>query len=238
MNDNLTATDIAPNGDAMPELEFLVRESPFSYQCNQCSRCCRHYSIKVNPYEVARLARNRDMTTTAFIHDFTTDQGTVLKREPRGACVFLGERGCTVHVDRPLVCRLYPLGRDDSQANGERFHRIDAVPGSLGTFADTETLANDNASPTVHDYLVSQGAELFIDAVDAYSRLLALMLAKLREMDTELIVNNDATPAMLMDIDAFLAAEGATATASTEVKMRAHVEGIEAWLARELDGRR
>ena len=222
----------------MSELEILVRESPFSYKCNQCSRCCRHYSIKVNPYEIARLARNRDMTTTVFSHEFTSKQGTVLKRKPNGACVFLGERGCTVHSDRPLVCRLYPLARDDSRASGERFHRIDAVPGSLGTLAEAETLVNDNASPAVYDYLVSQGAELFIEAVDAYSRVLVLMLDKLREMNTELFGDNDANPATLMDMDAFLAAEGVVAPVSAEAKMRAHVEGIEAWLARELDSKR
>ena len=217
----------------MSEPEYLTRRSPFAYQCNQCSRCCRHYSIKVNPYEIARLAANLEITTTEFIARYTTDQGTVLKRERDNACVFLRERGCSVHHDRPLVCRLYPLGRTDTQADGERFQRLDLVAGSLGVFADPENAQADQPSAVVQNYLDGQGADPYIAAVDEYNRLLVLMLRKLDQMDSDKAGADDAAePLMLMDMDAFLASEGRTEPDSPDAKMRAHINGIRAWLAR------
>ena len=89
-----------------------AREQTFGYFCHACSRCCQGKVIQVNPYEIARLARHLDVSTGAFQEKWTEGgKGTVLARTEDDACVFLGRGGCTVHGDRPLVCRLYPLGR-------------------------------------------------------------------------------------------------------------------------------
>src|SRR5579862_8761154 len=84
-----------------------ARSEAFSYTCGGCGRCCRGNDIRVDPYELARLARNVGVSTTAFQAEYTRDgQGVILNRlEEDGACVFLGEAGCTVYQDRPLACR-------------------------------------------------------------------------------------------------------------------------------------
>jgi Fe-S-cluster containining protein len=97
------------------------RDSPFSYDCHACRRCCHDKVIRLNPYEVARLAQNRGISTTVFLAQYTGAQGTVLKQVDHGACVFLTPEGCGVHADRPLVCRLYPLGRHVTSERGEDF---------------------------------------------------------------------------------------------------------------------
>ena len=136
------------------------QDEAFSYACQRCRRCCSHKRIQVNPYEAARLARNRGVTNAAFRDRWTQDsQGVVLSQTPAGACVFLGPEGCTVHPDRPLVCRLYPVGRHISPHGRVWFTDVDLDPPPGGVFGEDSTIA---------DYIESQGAGPFIAAADAY----------------------------------------------------------------------
>src|SRR5215470_9862277 len=101
------------------------RSEAFDYVCRRCLKCCHHQRIQLNPYELARLARNLGLTTTEFRAAWTEHgDGLALRQTETGACVFLGSEGCTVHPDRPLVCRLYPLGRHVSADGSEAFSRI------------------------------------------------------------------------------------------------------------------
>jgi Fe-S-cluster containining protein len=98
--------------DRIPPTLSDPRAEAFGYVCHRCLKCCQHKLIQLNPYEIARLARNRGMTTSEFRSAWTMDGvGLYLAQTKSGTCVFLGGDGCTVHPDRPLVCRLYPLGR-------------------------------------------------------------------------------------------------------------------------------
>jgi Fe-S-cluster containining protein len=148
-----------------------VRTSRFSYACGACSRCCRDKRIRVNPYEVARLARSQGISTSRFLSDYT--DGVELQRRDDGTCVFLGEAGCTVHPDRPLVCRLYPLGRHVDPAGRETFSHVAPHPETAGRYSE---------EGTVQDWLDSQGAGPFLEATDAYLtvfyRLFAAMAAR------------------------------------------------------------
>jgi len=136
------------------------REQTFGYLCHACSRCCHGKVIQVNPYEIARLARNRGMSTSEFQKKWTEDgKGTVLARTADDACVFLGSGGCTVHADRPLVCRLYPLGRRYSPDGRESWLELAPHPQSEGEYTKRGTIAQ---------YLATQRAEPFIAAADAY----------------------------------------------------------------------
>lgn len=136
----------------------LSRDSPYSYACGACSRCCRNYQIQVNPYEVLRLAQHLDLSTTAFIEEYVTPE-TALVRKPDDSCIFLGAHGCSVHSARPLVCRLYPLGRHISGDGEECFFHMVPHP-------DTEGVYGEDGS--VGDYLRSQGALPFLAAADRY----------------------------------------------------------------------
>src|SRR5262245_42571997 len=130
------------------------RSETFGYVCHRCSRCCRNKDIQVNPYEVARLARARNETARQFRAAWTID-GTVLRRKSDGSCVFLGPQGCEVHADRPLVCRLYPLGRHLRSDGSEYFTIQKGHPLSEGEFTERGTIAH---------YLEAQGVEPYIAA--------------------------------------------------------------------------
>lgn len=154
----------------------LSRDTVFGYACNRCLTCCRFKTIQLNPYEVARMARNRGISTTEFIEIFTEKQGTVLRFKEDGTCVFLGAEGCGVHADRPLVCRLYPLGRHVGFSGEERFSRIAPEEGCQGQYHE-----NGN----VEQYLEEQGAFPFMRAADLYLDLLQRLMEQLTNGESE-----------------------------------------------------
>ena len=87
-------------GDLVSRVDFdMHRDSAFSYTCHACNRCCHNKAIRVNPYEILRLARYLGLSTTHFIERHTEAGGTVLRPNENGDCDFLGERGCSVHPD-------------------------------------------------------------------------------------------------------------------------------------------
>ncbi len=146
----------------MMKQQQLTRDTPFSYECHACRRCCHNKLIQLNPYEIARLARNQGISTGEFIEQYLSPGGPYLRFLENTACVFLTEHGCGVHPDRPLVCRLYPLGRRLSAKGVEYYTRLTPHPESEGVFGDSGTIA---------DFLATQDATEFVAAADQYLEL-------------------------------------------------------------------
>lgn len=156
---------VPPDDRQLPVI--LQRDTPFSYQCRACRRCCHDKRIQLNPYELARLSRYLDCSTTDVIAKFTSHGGTALASRPDGACVFLGETGCTVHSARPLACRLYPLGRIALDDGREVY--IEHTP-----HPETEGIYGTNG--TVGDFLTSQEVAPYLSAAERYYAILQLLL--------------------------------------------------------------
>lgn len=224
------------------QVHVLTRATPFSYACGRCSRCCRGKGIALNPYEVLRLARHAGMTTTEFIARHTDRAGTLLKHRADGACVFLGASGCSVHADRPLVCRIYPLSRRISPEDEETFAELERHPQSEGCYG---------TQGTIGDYLESQGAEPFIQAVDRYLDLfrelsgsLTEQVGRLAEPEREAIKgsfvrpSDDAAPTSTwLDIDRavdeYYRERGLDKPVEASQLMEMHLQALRAW-ARKL----
>jgi Fe-S-cluster containining protein len=117
----------------MGDFPSLGRDSQFAYTCNRCMTCCHDAHIALDPYEIARLARNRQLTTTEFIARSLTEGGIVLRNREDTSCVMLGTDGCTVYADRPQICRTYPLKRLRGK-DGEVFWQYPGLPASTGVF--------------------------------------------------------------------------------------------------------
>jgi Fe-S-cluster containining protein len=185
------------------------RGEAFGYICGRCSRCCHDKEIHVNPYEVARLARRLGETTSEFRIAWTRD-GTSLRRTETGACVFLGPEGCTVHSDRPLVCRLYPLGRHVLDDGTEWFSRLEGHPQSAGEITDRGTIG---------EFLQAQKAHDFMTAADDYFGWLCAARMRLGEdaasEPSGQPAQDAALAADLIDMDTAIARHCA-ATASAE----------------------
>ena len=183
------------------------RAETFGYVCHRCMKCCHHKRIQLNPYEAARLARNRGMTTGEFRAVCTEDgAGLALGRTETGACVFLGSEGCTVHADRPLVCRFYPLGRRTSPDGAELWLHVEPHPQSRGEFTRSGTIA---------DFLVTQDAHPFMRAADEYYLWLCAAHEYLRQASDGEVSNVSVTDQNvardLLDMDATIARHCAVA---------------------------
>jgi Fe-S-cluster containining protein len=205
--------------------EPLGGASRFSYACLRCKRCCTGKRIQVNPYEIARLARGLGIPAAEVRARFTLEgEGVVLDQTDTGACVFLGPEGCTVHPDRPLVCRLYPLGRHIDESGTVSFSHVDLQPPPGGTFGE---------SGTIEDYVAGQGAGPFIAAADAYFAWLCAVLRSVGSGDS------DEAPALqtgadLLDLDAAVerhcAEAGTEPPSGIEERLRLHMEILHAQL--------
>jgi Fe-S-cluster containining protein len=212
----------------------MDRTSRFSYQCQACCRCCHDKLIQLNPYEIARLARHLGISTGEFIANYMTADQPYLLFLPNSACVFLGDQGCSVHGDRPLVCRLYPLGRHMSGDGVETFSLLQTQPGSEGIYGE---------DGTVQDFLDSQDVAEFMQAADRYLqlfyRLFDSMWSDPEMPDQDADISNADVPsldlAQWLDMDTaitnYCQAQGLAVPDNLEQRMQLHIRSIEAQLA-------
>ncbi len=208
------------------------RGTPFSYRCNGCTRCCYKH-IQLNPYEITRLAHNRGLDSRAFLLAYTEAGGSVLKRRSDNACVFLDGHRCSVHPDRPLVCRLYPLGRLVDVDGSDTFVHLDPDPETKGEYGEDGTVA---------DFLHEQGAAPFMAAADRYLTFFHELVAVLKRhmvngsfdsddvMDRLIEPAGDGKPIAWYDIDQvvadYAAKTGAALPSNPEDKMDMHIKAL------------
>jgi uncharacterized protein len=139
--------------------------SAFSYTCLKCNKCCHGKGIQVNPYEIIRLSVFLETGTTNFRENYL--EGHFLKhKDPSGSCIFLEESGCSVHKDRPLVCRLYPLGKLRFDDGEEIFPEVVAHSACMGIQGE---------AATVEKYLESQETEPYFHAEKLYRGIIGKM---------------------------------------------------------------
>ena len=111
----------------------LARTEAFRFHCHpgvSCFReCCRALDLSLSPYDVLRLRRSLGISSQSFLDRYTIVEFEPEDRYPqvylamvddgRASCPFIGPEGCQVYADRPGACRIYPLGRGVSLAQGE-----------------------------------------------------------------------------------------------------------------------
>ena len=89
------------------------------FTCVQgCVDCCithgDHAYVYLEPDDVQNLACHLNVSHEEFLARFTVvEDGYVLLRMDEPACLFLGERGCTVYEARPVQCRTFPFWKEN-----------------------------------------------------------------------------------------------------------------------------
>jgi hypothetical protein len=178
------------------------------------------------------------MSTTEFLARYTTANGTTLKQTEQGACVFLTPQGCGVHPDRPLVCRLYPLGRTVGADGVESFQEVTPHPQTEGEYG---------VNGTVQDFLSTQGAQPFIDAVERYVDLISRMAPRMQASNKNSNLHDDVkqlhegtSPEESREVPSWLDMDQAVARycearqmpipGDMETKMKVHLQAIEDWI--------
>ena len=132
----------------------LDRRSRFFFKCRRCNACCNNKRISPSAPEIKRMARGLGVPAGEFSKRYLEGADRILRLQPNGDCVFLTFRGCGIHPDRPLICRLFPLGLIWSDSREERFGLMPRHPDCLGYVGDEDT---------VEGFLRSEGVKLFPD---------------------------------------------------------------------------
>jgi hypothetical protein len=228
-----------PYRDLIGSVDFgQTRDSAFSYTCHACQRCCYGKAIRVGPYEVLRLSRRLGITTTEFLSRYTEAGGTVLVTKDDTSCVFLDEHGCSVHPDRPLACRIYPLARWVSPEGDESFGPLTPHPQTEGVYG---------TGGTVGAYLDAQGLGPYFAMGDRYGGLYDRLLEALERRDADEaerraerraeIDEGDAgsLASPFLDIDATVARYCAERRLAVPTDVDAlvvlHIQAVDAWIA-------
>ena len=218
------------------------RKHSFSFICKVCGNCCSDKVIMAGPHEILGMSRVLGITTTEFLARYADNGGTTLRFGSDGRCAFVTPSGCKVHAQRPLACRLYPLGRAVDESGTEKFARVpkpDDCHAAIG---------NDG---TIEGFLESQGVEQYIEWSRRYSVLYKRMLDLLDRMGVEGEVETrpdgragggavepipvgDAPISTWQDIDATLAdyapAKALAAPPGIEEAIDLHLAAIGEWL--------
>jgi hypothetical protein len=136
-----------------------------------------------------------------------------------------------VHPDRPLVCRLYPLGRFVSFDGTEQFGRAKPHPESKGVYHDRGA---------IQDFLDQQDVAEFTRAADDYMAWLTAALGRLHSatgLSPDAMLEPMGGDDGLMDLDAVLeahcSATGTPEPTDIEARRRLHIQILYERLPRE-----
>jgi Fe-S-cluster containining protein len=142
--------------------------------CSRSGTCCHGKKVLLNPWELFSLAKEKKNSAREF-RDLYTDFGGIQlkfngKSEWKGqaACsLYVDNLGCSVHLGRPLACRLYPLGR---QIQSDEVHYIYEGEKFPCLTDCSEVLGLPQLS--VGEYLQGQETEQFEKGQDEYLELM------------------------------------------------------------------
>jgi len=138
--------------------------------CTRKGTCCHGNQVLLNPWELNRLAFEKQISAREFRDSYCDWKGILLKfdgeKDQRGksACSqYIANFGCSLHEGRPLACRLFPIGRQiQNEAvqyifQGESFPCLNGCPE-----------VNELPQLTVEAYLIGHQTSLFEQAQDEY----------------------------------------------------------------------
>jgi len=155
--------------------------------CTRSGTCCHGKLVLLNPWELVRLAREKKITAREFRDRYCESGGIRLRfdgevgwKKQLACSQYISNFGCSVHLGRPLSCRLYPLGRQIQSEEvhymyqGNEFPCLEGCPGVSGL-----------PHLTVGEYLKGQATDEFEKAQDAYLDL----VQNLADMAFELLLD-------------------------------------------------
>ena len=142
--------------------------------CSRKGTCCHGNQVMLNPWELVSLAREKQITPREFRTLYCDFGGIRLRfdgevgwKDKQACSQYIGGFGCSVHLKRPLACRLYPLGRQMQSEKVHYMYQGDEFPCLKGC-PEVSQLPYFS----VEEYLKGQETEKFENAQDAYLDLL------------------------------------------------------------------
>lgn len=134
------------------------------HDCEGCSECCEGMgdSILLDPYDACQLSVNLGKSFEELLAgpvELHNEEGIILPNlkmeEGRDCCFFLDENGrCSIHMFRPGICRLFPLGRNYEDDKMEYFVLKDACPKANRTKMKIDKWVAAGNARKYHQFLI------------------------------------------------------------------------------------
>ena len=148
----------------------LNSKSILPLTCTRSGTCCFGKAVMLNPWELLCFSKEKKVTPSEFRNLYTQFGGIQLlfdgKQDQKGqkACSqYVDNFGCSVHLGRPLACRLYPLGRQIQFDKANYIFEGDKFP----CLKDCSKVL-ELPKLSVEEYLSGQEVDLFEKAQDQY----------------------------------------------------------------------
>ena len=142
--------------------------------CSRKGTCCFGNQVLLNPWELASLAREKKNTPREFRDRYCDFGGIRLRfdgktgwKMKQSCSQYIDNFGCSVHLSRPLACRLYPLGR---QKQNEEVHYM--FQGNKFPCMEGCPEVSELPHLSVAEYLKGQQTDQFEKAQDEYLELM------------------------------------------------------------------
>ncbi len=158
----------------MPVMTKLAPTDTLPLTCSRTGSCCHGKKVWLNPWELARLAEAKKISQEEFRDQYCEFGGIRLRfdgapgwKNLNSCSQYIPNFGCSVHVGRPLACRLYPLGlqRQGEQRQymyqGSEFPCLEGCPEVV-----------DLPQLSVEEYISGQSTKLSELAQDEYLKLM------------------------------------------------------------------
>lgn len=153
---------------------YLVLSDVMPLTCSRTGTCCHGKQVRLNPWELYRLARTMQMDARSFRDRYCEFGGIRLRFDGDAgwkglpACsLYAKGSGCVAHTGRPLACRFYPLGRE---IQGEEVRFL--FQGTQFPCLEGCPEVKDLPPLSVEEYLAGQGIEPFTVAQGQYLELM------------------------------------------------------------------
>jgi len=166
--------------------------------CTRVGTCCHGNQVLLNPWELFIIAKEKKISSKAFQNLYCELGGIRLKfngqKDNRGksACSqYVNNFGCSVHVGRPLPCRLFPIGRQIQNNKVHYIHQGDSFPclnGCPEVLNLPKLTVNEYVSEQkTHDYEIAH--DLYLDLMQnladfAFEFLLEYGLSESKDFQT------------------------------------------------------
>jgi Fe-S-cluster containining protein len=86
-----------------------------AFECQMCGECCRGKGgIVIGPRDLPRLCEHLRMSPENFLarYGYRQNEKIKVRTGPDNYCIFfLPGTGCSVHADKPDICRAWPFFR-------------------------------------------------------------------------------------------------------------------------------
>jgi Fe-S-cluster containining protein len=109
MNQNELNSDIMQDNksQSIKDKENTLRWNN-SNPCHPCIRCCQGQLIKVTEEDIKRWKLEQRYDILLSMETWTDSIPFLIQKKDRDECIFLTEKGCSIHSTRPEICVKFP----------------------------------------------------------------------------------------------------------------------------------